>query len=83
MRQGANHPTGAALFDRHPPRYSIAVSSKQQFTGVGQISGAISSIGQAVKQNLDGVKQLEGAAKRQEELGTSLKELVQRYKVRD
>ena len=59
----------------------IDTSAEQQFAGVHQVSGAMSNIESAVKQNLDGTLQLETAARRLEDLGSMLKQLVERYKV--
>jgi len=58
----------------------IATSSEQQFVGVDQVSSAMISIEQAITHNFEGTSYLEDAVKRLEELGRSLKELVQRYK---
>lgn len=59
----------------------IGSSSEQQFLGVDQVSGAMSNIEQAMGQNLEGMRQLENASKKLEELGGMLKSLVESYKV--
>ncbi|MBI5568887.1 MAG: methyl-accepting chemotaxis protein [Desulfomonile tiedjei] len=59
----------------------IDTSAEQQSAGVHQVSDAMSNIESAVKQNLDGALQLENAARRLEDLGSMLKQLVERYKV--
>lgn len=58
----------------------IDVSSQQQFTGVGQVASAMTSIETAMRQSIEGTKQLEDEAKRLEELGGSLKSSIERYK---
>ena len=58
----------------------IDVSSQQQFTGVEQVASAMASIETAMRQNIEGTKQLEDEAKRLEELGDSLKSSIERYK---
>lgn len=57
----------------------IDTSSEQQFIGVEQVAGAMTSIETAMQQNLAGTSQLEDAARRLEELGHTLKELMDRY----
>jgi methyl-accepting chemotaxis protein len=59
----------------------IHTSTEQQFVGVDQVSAAMVSIEQAMQQNTAGTSQLEIAARRIEELGVSLKQLVERYKL--
>lgn len=59
----------------------IDTSTEQQFVGVDQVSAAMANIEQAMQQNMAGTNQLEAAAKRIEDLGNSLHELVQRYKI--
>ncbi|MCA1959266.1 MAG: methyl-accepting chemotaxis protein [Desulfomonile sp.] len=59
----------------------IDTSTEQQFVGVDQVAQAMANIDQAMQQNVSGMSQLEGAARRLEELGESLKELVERYRV--
>ncbi len=58
----------------------IGVSSQQQFTGVEQVASAMASIETAMRQNIEGTKQLEDEARRLEELGGSLKSSIERYK---
>jgi methyl-accepting chemotaxis protein len=59
----------------------IDTSAQQQFIGVEQVAGAMSSIDEALQQNLAGAGQLERAAGKLQEVGSGLSELVQRYKV--
>lgn len=59
----------------------IDASSDQQFQGVDQVSLAMKDIESALSANVDSTKQLEGAAQRLEELGHTLKELVEKYRV--
>jgi methyl-accepting chemotaxis protein len=59
----------------------IDTSVQQQFVGVDQVSSAMTNIEESMHQNLTGTKRLEIAAKRLEDLGTSLKELAKQYKV--
>ena len=59
----------------------IQVSSEQQFVGVEQVSTAIVSIEQAMRQIRDSIGQLEPAAQRLGDLGEELKKSVQHYKV--
>ena len=59
----------------------IYTSSEQQAVGVEQVARAMEHIGQAMSQNVEGTTQLESAARRLEELGASLKTLVERYKI--
>ena len=59
----------------------IHSTTEQQLAGVGQVSIAMLNIDQAMQQNASSISQLDEAAKRIEELGTSLKDLVERTKV--
>ncbi|MFH1112952.1 MAG: methyl-accepting chemotaxis protein [Pseudomonadota bacterium] len=59
----------------------INASSDQQFQGVDQVSQAMKNIESAMSTNLDSTRQLEGAAKRLEEVGHTLKGLVEKYRV--
>jgi len=59
----------------------IQASNEQQAAGVDQVSNAMAYIDQAVRQNVAGATQLEEAARQISELGISLKELVERYKM--
>lgn len=59
----------------------IQASNEQQAVGVGQVSNAMSYIDQAMRQNVSGATQLEEAARQISDLGHSLKELVERYKM--
>jgi methyl-accepting chemotaxis protein len=59
----------------------IHTTTEQQLAGVGQVSMAMVNIDQAMQQNVSSIAQLDEAAKRIEELGTSLKDLVERTRV--
>ena len=58
----------------------IDTSTEKQFVGIDQVAQAMTNIEQAMQQNLAGMSQLEGAARRLEELGESLKGVVERYR---
>jgi methyl-accepting chemotaxis protein len=60
---------------------TIATMSEQQLLGIEQASSAMVLIDQAMRQNLDGTSQVAGAARRLEELGTELNELLRYYRV--
>jgi methyl-accepting chemotaxis protein len=59
----------------------IHSSSEQQVAGVEQVARAMAHIAEAMSQNMAGASQLETAARRLEELGSSLQAVVQRYKL--
>ncbi|MFC1835343.1 methyl-accepting chemotaxis protein, partial [Thermodesulfobacteriota bacterium] len=59
----------------------ITTSTDQQFVGVDQVAGAMANIRDAMAQTVDGTAMLERATNRLEELGGSLKQLVQKYKI--
>ncbi|MGC8603405.1 MAG: methyl-accepting chemotaxis protein [Desulfomonilaceae bacterium] len=59
----------------------IQASSEQQAIGVDQVSNAMVYIDQAIKQNVAGATQLEEAARQISDLGETLKQLVERYKM--
>jgi methyl-accepting chemotaxis protein len=59
----------------------IVTSSEQQFVGVDQVSSAMANVDQAMKQNLESTSHIQSAAKRLEELGRSLKAMVEHYRV--
>lgn len=59
----------------------IDSSTLQQFEGVEQVAGAMGNIEMAMHQNLTGTSQLETAARKLEELGGELRDLVQKFKV--
>lgn len=59
----------------------IAVSSQQQLVGTDQIVIALESIKQASLQNVEGTRQLEGAAHNLNGVGQKLKQLVELYRV--
>ncbi|AFM23649.1 methyl-accepting chemotaxis protein [Desulfomonile tiedjei] len=60
----------------------IHSTTEQQLAGVDQVSTAMLNIEQAMQQNVSSISQLDEAAKRIEELGSSLKDLVERTRVR-
>lgn len=59
----------------------IQTTSEQQFTGVEQVATAMTSIENAVRQNSQGIAQIEEAAQRLLSLGEQLKKLVDIYKI--
>ena len=59
----------------------ISVSSQEQLVGMDQLAQAMGDIKDASMQNVDGAKQLEAAIRGLEELGRSLKEMAERFKV--
>jgi methyl-accepting chemotaxis protein len=59
----------------------IEASSDQQLVGVDQVAQAMSSIEQAMQQNVGGTVQLEAAARKLADVGSQLKELMERYRV--
>lgn len=59
----------------------IQASSDQQFTGVDQVSHAMTGIEQAMQQNLNGNQQLEESAQKLADLGNQLKDLVAQYRI--
>lgn len=59
----------------------IDASSVQQVAGVGHVSSAMSSINEAMRQNLDRTSQLEDAVRQIRVLGESLKELVEKFRI--
>jgi methyl-accepting chemotaxis protein len=59
----------------------IDTSTEQQFIGVDQVSSAMTNIEEAMQQNLTGTVQLEASAKRLQDLGDQLKQLVDRYRI--
>ena len=50
----------------------IDTSTGQQFAGIEQVAGAMTSIEQAIQQSMEGASQLEKAARRLEKLGGEL-----------
>ena len=59
----------------------IAASSQQQLAGVDQVAGAMANIHQASTQNVASANQLETAARNLNELGQSIRQMVERYRV--
>ena len=59
----------------------VVASGEQQSIGVEQVSGAMGSIDQAMRQNVEGTRQLETAARNLEQLGQRLKDFVNRFRV--
>jgi methyl-accepting chemotaxis protein len=59
----------------------IQSHTEQQFLGVEQVSMAMLSIEQAMKENVSSTSQLELAARRIEQLGVDLKEVVARFRL--
>lgn len=56
----------------------IAASNHEQLVGMGQVVGAMESIKQASRQNLESAKQIESAARGLSDLGQKLKKLSER-----
>ena len=59
----------------------IQTASDQQVQGVEQVAGAMVSINTAVQQNVSGSTQLEDMSKQISEVGGSLRDMVNRYRV--
>ncbi len=59
----------------------ISASSEEQLAGTEQASNAMISIEQAVRENQDGTSQVNEAARKLQEIGDSLDQLVKYYKV--
>ncbi len=59
----------------------ILSSSEQQSVGVDHVAEAMTNIDQAMRQYVDATSQLGSEAKRLEDLGASLKSLVEQYQV--
>jgi methyl-accepting chemotaxis protein len=59
----------------------ISASSQQQLVGMDQVGMAIDSIKRASAQNAEGMRQIEGAAHDLHQVGQTLKELVEQYKL--
>ena len=59
----------------------IAASSQQQLVGMDQVAVAMENIKQASEQNVAGTRQAETAAQNLRDLGQTLKQLVEQYKV--
>ena len=59
----------------------ISASSEEQLAGTEQASSAMVNIEQTMRENVDGTSQVETAAKKLQDLGESLNELVKYYKL--
>jgi methyl-accepting chemotaxis protein len=59
----------------------IAASTQEQLIGIEQASSAMVQIEKAMHQNLEGTSQVETAAKKLEDLGRTLEQLVKYYRV--
>jgi methyl-accepting chemotaxis protein len=59
----------------------IQASSDQQSAAIDQVSGGISSVELAMRQNVTSTSQLDDAARRLADLGEALKQLVKRYRI--
>jgi len=59
----------------------IAASSQQQMVGVDQVAAAMESVKQASMQNVDSANQLATAAHNLKELGNTLAQTIEKYKV--
>jgi len=58
----------------------IQAISEQQVAGIDQVATAMTGIENAVRHNLAGTQQLEGAARRLSDLGSQLRLLVEEYR---
>ncbi len=54
----------------------VVASAEQQAVGIDQVASAMDSIDQAMRQNVDGTRQLQSAAENLKELGQKLADLV-------
>lgn len=59
----------------------VDASNQQQATGIEQVSEAMASIRSASSQNLESIRLVQSSADNLRELGSSLRELVQHYRV--
>jgi methyl-accepting chemotaxis protein len=59
----------------------IAASSQQQLVGMDQVAVAMENIKQASAQNVAGTRQTETAAQGLRDLGQTLKQVVEQYKI--
>ncbi|MGE0826359.1 MAG: methyl-accepting chemotaxis protein [Candidatus Binatia bacterium] len=59
----------------------ITASSQQQSVGMDQVALAMESIKQATDQNVSGVRQVEAATRRLQEVGRTLRGLVEQYQL--
>jgi methyl-accepting chemotaxis protein len=59
----------------------IEASSRQQLLGMDQVAAAMENIKQASSQNVDSMNRVETAAQNLHELGQTLKQMVEHYKV--
>ena len=59
----------------------IAASSQQQLVGMDQVGVAMQSIKLASEQNANGMRQIQSAAQNLHQVGRTLKELVEQFKV--
>jgi methyl-accepting chemotaxis protein len=59
----------------------IAASSQQQLIGMDQVGVAMQSIKQASEQNANGMRQIQSAAQNLHQVGRTLQELVEQFKV--
>jgi methyl-accepting chemotaxis protein len=59
----------------------IAASSQQQLVGMDQVGVAMQNIKQASEQNANGMRQIQSAAQNLHQVGRTLKELVEQFKV--
>lgn len=59
----------------------IDTSTEQQFVGLDQVAGGMTSIEEAMRENLDGTLELERAARSLQDLAGTLNELLRNYRV--
>jgi methyl-accepting chemotaxis protein len=61
----------------------ITLATRQQATGVDQVSEAMRNIDQGMKETVEGIQQTNAAASQLASLGLSLQELVRKFHVSD
>jgi methyl-accepting chemotaxis protein len=77
----AIHVLGGNVAESAHAAQVIEASSDQQLAGVDQVAQAMTSIEQAMQQNVGGTVQLEAAARKLADVGGQLKDLMERYRV--
>lgn len=70
-----------SVTDSYQTAGTILMSSEQQVQGVEQVTVAMTNIEKAVQQNLSGTSELREMVQHLDELGVSLKHLVERYRL--
>lgn len=72
---------GQSVVESSQAATQIEATARQQLAGIDQVFSAMENINTAIKQNIEGARQLESAAQNLEELGKKLKIIVQDYKI--